>query len=475
MGKASGFLEYKRQSFIYGKPQKRVKNYKEFMRPVNPDMLSEQGARCMDCGTPFCHSEFGCPVMNLIPEWNDLVYRRHWKEAYERLAMTNNFPEFTGRVCPAPCETACTLSINDSPVTIKQIELAIIERAFAENWVKPQPPRKESGKKVAVVGSGPAGLAAAQQLRRNGHQVFVYEKSPRPGGLLRYGIPDFKLEKCIIDRRLRILEAEGVQFICGVEVGEDISARYLRKNHDAILITTGAGEARDLKVPGRELKGIHLALEYLTQSNLYVEGSLNKEEIIWAEGKKVLVIGGGDTGSDCIGTAHRQGAKEIYQFEIMPMPPRWDKSRNPQWPFWPNILRTSSSQEEGCERKWNVSTEAFSGKNGYVQKARCRRVKWQPGENGKKPCPQPLEGSEFEVETDLVLLAMGFVHVKYDRFIRHLNIERTPIGNIKTDEMHRTSLEDVFAVGDAASGASLVVRAIQGGREAAEAVHAYLS
>ena len=470
MGKATGFLEYKRQMYCELPVEERIKNYKEFIILPEKEILQEQGARCMDCGIPFCHSSYGCPLQNLIPEWNDLIYRDQWQEAYQRLQMTNNFPEFTGRLCPAPCETACTLSINDAPVTIKQIELAIIERAFAEGWVQPKPPLYLSGRKIAIIGSGPAGLAAAQQLRRFGHEVTVYEKAPKIGGLLRYGIPDFKMEKHILERRLQQMAAEGVQFEPNTEIGLDISVRYLRKSFDAILIATGAGQPRDLPVEGRQLQGIHFAMEYLTQSNQFVDGLRRKEDCIWAEGKNVLVIGGGDTGSDCVGTAIRQGAKKVYQFEILPKPPEWKKSWNPNWPMWPNILRTSSSHREGCQREWSVLTKRFEGKDGKVVKGHFCRLEW----SGNPPQMKEIPGSAFELEVDLVLLAMGFLHVQHGPLIKDLELELDERGNVKTTGDYQTSAKGVFVAGDANTGASLIVRAIFHGRQAAEAINAYL-
>ena len=348
MGKTTGFLEFPRVTHGYRAAGQRVKDYNEIILPLPAEEISRQGSRCMDCGIPFCHA-MGCPVVNLIPEWNDLVYKGKWREAYERLEMTNNFPEITGRICPAPCEAACTLSINSSPVTIKQIELAIIENAWNQGWVLPRPPLKETEKKVAIIGSGPAGLAAAQQLRRLGHSVTVFEKDERVGGILRFGIPDFKLDKKIIDRRLTQLSAEGVVFETGVHIGEDISARYLDRTFNA--------------VPGRGLEGINFAMEYLAQSNRKVAGILGSEKQISAKNKNVLVIGGGDTGSDCVGTANRQGAKKVFQFEIMPKPREWSDGSNPEWPNWPQILRTSSSHEEGCERDWNILTKSFTGRD----------------------------------------------------------------------------------------------------------------
>ena len=361
MGKPTGFIDYKRITPKERPVSERVKDYKEIILPSPIESVEQEGARCMDCGIPYCHS-LGCPVINLIPEWNDAVYDGQWQEAWNRLELTNNLPEITGRVCPAPCETACTLSINSAPVSIKKIELAIVERAFEEGWVVPRPPSRETGKRIAIVGSGPAGLAAAQQLRRQGHQVTLFEKSDKIGGLLRYGIPDFKLEKRILERRIRQMETEGVEFETNVAIGEDLSAAYLLRKYDVILLAMGAGAPRDLKIPGRELDGIHFAMEYLTLSNKYVAGDISKNEIISASGKDVLVIGGGDTGSDCVGTAIRQGAKSVKQIEIMPKPLDWKQPENPSWPDWPNILRTSTSHEEGCEREWCVSSTDFNGR-----------------------------------------------------------------------------------------------------------------
>jgi glutamate synthase (NADPH) small chain len=472
MGKITGFLEYTRVKQENNPTKERVNHFNEFSKIAPSETLSEQGARCMECGIPFCHSSFGCPVMNLIPEWNDFVYRDQWKEAYERLEITNNFPEFTGRICPAPCESACTLSINDSPVTIKQLELAIIERAFEEGWVVPRPPKKLSGKSVAIIGSGPAGLAAAQELRRMGHNVTIFEKAPKIGGLLRYGIPDFKLEKHIIDRRLGQMKEEGVVFKTDVAIGEDISARYLKKSFDVILIATGAEAPRPLEVAGADLEGVHFAMEYLTKSNLYVDGQLDESQIISAKAKNVLVIGGGDTGSDCVGTANRQGAKKVYQFEIMPKPRQWDNSWNPEWPNWPMILRTSSSHEEGCERDWGILTKELCGEKDQLKKGVFQRVNWQK-ENGSFKM-KAIPGSEFNLGIDLVFLAMGFVHVEQGAFLKNLNIGFDERGNIKTTENYKTSAEGVFTAGDANSGASLVVRAIYHGRESAKAIDEYL-
>ncbi len=467
MGKPAGFIEFERVDPKYKLVEERLKNYKEFSEELPEEELRKQGARCIDCGVPYCHA-IGCPIYNLIPEWNDLIYHGQWKKAFHRLDLTNNLPEVTGRICPAPCETSCTLAINTDAVTIHNNELAIIERAFAEGWVVPRPPQVETGKCVAVVGSGPAGLAAAQQLRRAGHTVVLFEKSDKIGGLLRYGIPDFKLEKKIIDRRLEQMKLEGIEFRTGVNVGEDITASELRKQFDAIVLTLGAGKPRDLAVPGRDLKGVYFALEFLTQSNQYVAGMKKQDEIIWCEKKNVLVIGGGDTGSDCVGTSNRQRAKKVFQFEILPKPLMWDKSYNPDWPDWPRYLRTSSSQEEGCERDWGITTKEFIGVDGVLKQAKCVRVTW----NGNQMTEIP--GSEFTLDVDLVLLAMGFVHVEYGRLVKDLDVALDQRGNIKTDDHYATSVPGVFAAGDAITGASLVVRAICHGREAAEACNKYL-
>jgi len=410
----------------------------------------------------------------LIPEWNDLVYKGKWHEAYLRLEMTNTLPEVTGRICPAPCEASCTLSINSSPVTIKQIELAIIENAFKQGWVVPRPPVSETGKKIAVIGSGPSGFAAAQQLRRMGHQVTVFEKSDRIGGILRYGIPDFKLEKWVLDRRIEQMQQEGVVFKTDVAIGDDISACFLKRTFDAVLLTVGAGKPRDISVPGRELGGIHFAMDYLTLSNRYVAGLLGENEMISAKNKTVVVIGGGDTGSDCVGTANRQGAKKVYQFEIMPKPVDWKESYNPNWPNWPQILRTSSSHEEGCERDWNVLTTQFSGTRNGVQKLHCVRVDWKKPEGAAQLQMVQKTGSEFTVNADLVLLAMGFLHAEHNKLLDELKVDFDNRGNILTKDGYATSVPGVFAAGDAGMGASLVVKAIFHGREAARKINEYL-
>ena len=473
MGKADGFLKYKRAMAPKRPVAERLKDYQEIAKPLLNEEINKQGARCMDCGIPFCHA-LGCPVYNLIPEWNDAVYRGQWQDAYERLSLTNNLPEVTGRVCPAPCEAACTMAINEAPVTIEQIELSIIEKAFAEGWVKPQPPAKETGKKIAVVGSGPAGLSAAQQLRRMGHSVTLYEKSSKIGGLLRFGIPDFKLEKWVLDRRMEQMKAEGVRFETGVEVGVTISAEELKKNHAVILLTMGAGAPRDLKVPGRELAGVHYAMEFLTLSNKAISGEIKPDQIISAKGKTVLVIGGGDTGSDCVGTSNRQGAKKVYQFEILPKPREWKEPWNPSWPNWPIILRTSTSHEEGCERDWAITTKKITGKDGKVHEVHCARVEWSQDKTTGQYSMKEIPGSEFVLQADLVLLAMGFVHVEHSKLLTDLGVQFDARGNVQTNGNFMSTIPGVFAAGDTVRGASLVVWAISQGRQAAQAIDSFL-
>ncbi len=472
MGHATGFLDKKRVGPSCAPVSERLSTWKEFLVQQPEGELRVQGSRCMDCGIPYCHA-MGCPVYNLIPEWNDLVYKGEWREAWTRLEMTNNLPEITGRICPAPCEASCTLSINSSPVTIKQIELAIVERAFAEGWAVPRPPRALTGRSVAVVGSGPAGLAAAQELRRAGHEVTVFERSARVGGLLRYGIPDFKLEKGVIDRRVAQMLAEGVRFETGVTIGEDVSARYLRRSSQAVVLALGAGEPRDLYVPGRGFEGVHFAMDYLVPSNRLLAGEIDESQAISAKGRRVLVIGGGDTGSDCVGTANRQGAAEVRQIEILPKPQEWKEPSNPSWPYWPNILRTSSSHEEGCQRDWAVQTCGFTGRDVSVTGAELARVEWKNPASGGAPRPEEIPGSRFRVEADLVLLAMGFLHVNHTRLLEDLGVSVDARGNIACNR-YETSAAGVFTAGDANTGASLVVRAIFHGREAAKAVDKYL-
>ncbi len=471
MAKPTGFLEYRREEVGHRPVADRIRDFFEIDIPLPEATLLRQAARCMDCGIPYCHSEYGCPVKNRIPEFNDLVYRGRWREAAENLHSTNNFPEITGRVCPAPCEAACTLNINDDPVLIKHIEYQIAERAFAEGWVKPMPAARKSGRRVAIVGSGPAGLAAAQQLVRAGHRVVVFEKDDRIGGLLRYGIPDFKLDKRILDRRLDQLRAEGVQFETGVAVGEDVSMRYLRKLCDAICLTMGAGEPRGLNIPGAGYENIHFAMDYLAQQNRLNAGDvIPPEKIISAKNKIVVVIGGGDTGSDCVGTAIRQGAKEVHQFEILPRPPDRPAPETP-WPFWPKMMRTSSSQEEGCRRRWSVLTKRLSGVEVRVTELHGCEVDWVLARKGWEIRERP--GTDFSMKVDMILLAMGFVHVVHKGLVEQTGLQLDARGNIAVKD-YMTSEEGIFAAGDTTLGASLVVKAINAGREAAEAIDRWL-
>jgi glutamate synthase (NADPH) small chain len=464
MGKVTGFLEFERSDRHYEPVESRIRHWHEFVLPLPDADTREQAARCMNCGIPYCHT--GCPVNNQIPDWNDLVYTGQWEEASRNLHSTNNFPEFTGRVCPAPCEASCTLNIDDNPVTIKTIECAIVDRAFAQGWVRPEPPLHKTGKTVAVVGSGPAGLACAQQLARVGHEVFVYEKHAKPGGLLRYGIPDFKMEKHLIDHRIAQLEAEGVRFRCGVHVGVNMSVTDLVAGHDAVVLAGGAEQPRDLPIPGRDLAGIHFAMDFLPQQNRRVSKEpQNGAAPILATGKHVVVIGGGDTGSDCIGTSIRQGALSVTNFEIMPKPPE-KENKALTWPNWPLKLRTSSSHEEGASRDFAVVTTEFIGENGAVKKLRCTHCDSQF---------KPIPGTEFEVQADLVLLAMGFVHPVHEGMLQDLAVDLDPRGNVKADtNRYATSIDKVFAAGDMRRGQSLVVWAIREGRQAAHAVDAFL-
>ncbi|SMB80094.1 glutamate synthase subunit beta [Deinococcus hopiensis] len=480
MGKVTGFLEYHRVKEAYEPIDARLKHYHEFVQELTVEQARVQGARCMDCGVPFCNS--GCPVSNLIPDWNDLVYSDDWRRAIDALHATNNFPEFTGRICPAPCEAACTLNLTDEPVGIKSIERAIIDRAWQEGWVAPQPPPFRTGKRVAVIGSGPAGLAAAQQLARAGHDVTVFEKNDRVGGLLRYGIPDFKLEKDLIDRRVRQMEAEGVTFRTGVLVGalpegstvtnlarETVSPEELRQKFDAVLLAGGAEQPRDLPVPGRDLKGVHFAMEFLPQQNRVNAGDHLPEQL-HAGGKHVIVIGGGDTGSDCMGTSHRHGAAHVTQFELLPMPP--ERENKPlTWPYWPYKLRTSSSHEEGGEREFAIATKEFLGEDGHVVGIKTVRVEWQGGKMVE------VEGSEEVLPTDLVLLAMGFVS-PVGSVLETFGVNRDQRGNAQATTEERggyaTNVAGVFAAGDMRRGQSLVVWAIREGRQAARAVDEFL-
>jgi glutamate synthase (NADPH/NADH) small chain len=466
MGKVTGFQEYGRELPPRRPVSERINDWFEIYGQLPEQSIRNQGARCMDCGVPFCHT--GCPLNNVIPDWNDLVYHGRWKEALRHLHATNNFPEFTGRLCPAPCEAACVLGINEPAVTIKNIEKSIVDRGFQEGWIKPQPPLSRSGKKVAVVGSGPAGLAAAQQLARAGHWVTLFEKSPRVGGLLRYGIPNFKLEKHLIDRRMEQMSAEGVEFVTNAHVGGNIAVEDLRRDFNALLLSGGAQQPRDLKVPGRELKGIHFAMEFLPQQNLRCEGqAVSANESITATGKHVVIIGGGDTGADCLGTVHRQKALSVRQFELLPMPPL-ERSPQTPWPLWPMQLRTESSHEEGGIREWSVATTAFTGdEQGQV----C----WLHGTKvGPPPKFEAMAGTEFTVQADLVLLAMGFVGPIRNGMIEHLGVQLDPRGNVSTDANSMTSVPGVFAAGDMRRGQSLIVWAIAEGRKAAEGIDRYL-
>lgn len=475
MGKVTGFMEHGRREAPKRPVEERVHDYLEIYREPSEEAIRSQGARCMDCGVPFCHP--GCPLGNLIPDWNDLVYRGKWEEALRRLHRTNNFPEFTGRICPAPCESACVLGINDDPVTIEFIEKAIAERGFAEGWVVPEPPTTRSGKRVAVVGSGPAGLAAAAQLNRAGHLVMVFEKHDRVGGLLRYGIPDFKLEKWIIDRRIEIMQAEGIEFRTNVHVGVTVSAKYLKAEFDALLLAGGAEAPRDLRVPGRELDGIHFAMDLLEQQNRRIAGdAIDETTPILASGKNVVVLGGGDTGSDCVGTSHRHGAKKIYNFELLEMPPE-SRTLDTPWPLHPlpsQILRSSTSHEEGGVRDWGISTTRFSGRNGRVEKLHAVRVRFgdPDPETGQRKL-EPTPGSEFSIDVDLVLLALGFVGPARQGLLEELGIELTERGNVAT-QGYATSVPGVFAAGDTRRGQSLIVWAIAEGRQAAAEIDRYL-
>jgi len=460
MGKVTGFKEYAREMPSRRPVEERVRDYFEIYQPFAEDKVRTQAARCMDCGVPFCHT--GCPVNNIIPDWNDLVYHNHWKEAIRVLHSTNNFPELTGRICPAPCEAACVLGINEPPVTIKVIEKTIVERAWEKGWITPEPPETRSGKRVAVVGSGPAGLAAAQQLNRAGHLVTLFEKADRLGGLLRYGIPDFKLEKQVLDRRLQQMAAEGIRFETRAHVGANVPAQDLLKEFDALLLAGGAESPRDLGVPGRELKGIHFAMEFLPQQNKRNAGDSVPDQVL-ATGKRVVIIGGGDTGADCLGTCHRQKARSIHQFEIMPMPPQQRASSTP-WPLWPLQLRTESAHEEGGVRDWAISTTRFTGdERGRVKQLHAIRV-------GPPPKFEPIPGTEFTLDVDLVLLALGFTGPVKNGMIEDLGLALDARGNIATDAKYMSSVPGIFAAGDMRRGQSLVVWAISEGRKAARAV-----
>jgi glutamate synthase (NADPH) small chain len=471
MGLPTGFLEIERKDRPYEKVEKRLKSWKEFVLPLPPAEVSKQGARCMDCGIPFCHN--GCPVNNLIPDWNELVRRDRWRDALEVLHSTNNFPEFTGRICPAPCEAACTLNIDDNPVTIKSIECAIVDRGWEEGWIVPLVPTRKTGKRVAVVGSGPAGMACAQQLARAGHAVTLFEKADRIGGLLRYGIPDFKMEKRLIDRRMRQMEAEGVECRTGVEVGATLSIKSLLEGYDAVALTGGAEWPRDLEVPGRELSGIHYAMDFLVQQNKRVAGDDEARAAprgtLTARGKHVIVIGGGDTGSDCVGTSNRQGAASVTQLEVMPQPP--DKeNKGLVWPDWPLKMRTSSSHEEGVDRDFAVLTKRAVGQDGRITALECARIDWVKGADGRLAMRE-VEGSRFELKADLVLLAMGFLGPRKPGMIEQAGLALDPRGNVLANvKDYKTSVPKLFAAGDMRRGQSLVVWAIREGRQCARSI-----
>lgn len=470
MGKITGFVEFKRAKQPYRPVKERLKDWKQVMLPYPEDELKKQGARCMDCGIPFCHQ--GCPLGNVIPDWNDLVFRGRWDEAIERLHETNNFPEFTGTLCPAPCEGSCVLGINNDPVTIRALELAIVEHAWQDGKVKPLLPKVETGKKVAVVGSGPAGLAAAQQLRRAGHRVTVFERDDRIGGLMRYGIPEFKMEKKVLEQRLAQMQAEGVEFRPNSHIGVNVPAERLRKDFDAVVLAGGACDARDLTVPGRELRGIHLAMEFLPQQNRLCEGdSIPADKRIDAKGKHVVIIGGGDTGADCLGTANRQGAASVHQLEIMPRPPEARASNNP-WPQWPVVYRVASAHEEGVERVYAVSTKRFIGEAGRVTALELIKVEMVL-ENGR-PTLKEMPGSEFVLKADLVFLAMGFVGPEKPGMLTQLGVKLTDRGNVARDANWMTSVPGIFTAGDMQRGQSLIVWAIAEGRSAARGVDRYL-
>lgn len=470
MGKLTGFKEYKREVHKARPVSERIKDYKELYINLPKDKIREQAARCMNCGTPFCN--WGCPLSNIAPDFNDFVYNDEWVKAYDKLSLTNTFPEFTGRVCPALCESSCTLGVNSDPISIKEIELAIIENAFRLGIVKPRIPKVRTGKKVAVIGSGPSGLSTASQLNSVGHYVTVFEKSDAVGGLLRYGIPDFKLDKGVIDRRIKVMEEEGIKFKTNVDVGKDIKSADLLNDFDAIVLCGGSEVPRPLNVPGKELEGVYFAVDYLRAQNKRNRKEKVDADNMFAKGKTVVVIGGGDTGSDCIGTVIRQGAKKVYQYEIMPKPPE-NRTESMPWPTYPRTLKTTTSHEEGCIREWCVSTKELIGKNGRLEKLKGVTVKWSKDKNGKMSLTE-VPGTEFEKKVDIVLIAMGFLHPKHEGILDELKIEYDNRGNIFTDEKYMTNVKGVFAAGDMHTGQSLVVKALHDGRMAAMNVDNYL-
>jgi len=474
MGKPTGFLEYERKEPGYRPREERLLDFRAVERQAAQQEMHTQAARCMACGTPFCHA-YGCPLGNVIPEFNECVYRDRWPQALEILLSTNNFPEFTGRVCPAPCEAACVAGIHDDPVTIRQIELTVIEKGFESDYYQARPPERRFDERVAVIGAGPAGLAVADTLNRAGYRVTVFDAARYPGGLLRYGIPDFKLEKWVVERRIRMMEDEGVVFEMDVTVGEDISYRYLRERFEAVCLACGAREPRDLQIPGRDLNSIHFAMEYLVQQNRKIGGEhVDPAKEITAEGKHVVVIGGGDTGSDCLGTALRQGAERVVQLEILPRPPA-ERDASTPWPLWPRVLRETHAHKEGGEFRWSVTARSFMGDGGRIEGIRCVEVGWERAEDGSFINPEEKAGTEFELQADLVLLAMGFVGPGESRLVEALGLEKDSRGNVRADEQNMTSVPGVFVAGDMARGQSLVVRAIADGRKAARGIRDFLS
>jgi len=470
MGTITGFKDHDRKTFELRPEEERVQDSLDVYKPLSEEEMATQASRCMDCGTTFC--SWGCPLGNLIPYWNEYAQNGDWKLAYASLSLTSNFPEFTGRICPGLCESSCSLGVNRESVSIREIEHTIIEKAFEEGWVKPRFPKMRTGKRVAVIGSGPAGLAAADELNSVGHEVVVYEKNDEVGGLLRYGIPNFKLEKNIIDRRVRVMEAAGVEFSTHTEVGSDVSVKELKNEFDALVLTGGSTIPRDLAVEGRELEGVHFAVDYLTQHTMKVHGKEFDESEINAKGKVVLVIGGGDTGSDCIGTAVRQGAKAVYQFEILPKP-KTERDESMPWPTYPRLLKTTSSHKEGCERRWLVTTKSFKGENGKIKSIIGADVQWLKDENGRMSLKK-VEGSEFEMDVDQVFLAMGFLHPQFEGMVKDLGLDLDPRGNLLTDKTQMTNQAGIFSAGDMRQGQSLVVKAIHEGRKVAKSIDVFL-